>query len=656
MKRIAISILAGVVGLAALGVFGMGGAAEAATTLTRTTTFTYDPVSGQVTQSVVEPSNPTFRVQTDFGYDTFGNWTSKQVSGAGIVTRTDGATYETNGRFALTLTNPLNHVTTQGFSNAFGTLTSVTDPNAVVATTTLDTWGRTTLVTNSDGTKVSYQYQFCAGVAGGTATCPANGAYRIYATPLAADGTTQIGAISITYFDSLEREIAKHVEGFDAAQPTRVTTLYDALGRVLKTSRPYFVVSATARWTTFTYDALDRVTLETRPDTSTIQHAYHGLSVTDTNQLSQVQTTVKNSRGEIVSVTDNLTHTTTFAYDPFGNLTTTTDSASNVISNTYDLYGRKTAMSDPDMGSWSYGYDVLGQLTSQTNAKSQTVTLAYDKLGRMTSRTEPDLSSTWTYDTQTKGIGKLATTSSANFQRTVSYDVKGRPTQSVVIADGTTYTTTSTYNAQGKIGTVTYPSGFGLTYTFNARGYLTTVTDTASSLAYWTATGYDAEGHLTQATFGNGIQTTKAYNLDTGRIDTIKAGPSDSVQNLTYTFNTLGNLNQMVDAVTQTTDTLAYDGLNRLNAVTTTNPSIALSGSKSVVYDGIGNITSKSDVGTYTYDPSRVHAVASIAPGATGTVTASYTYDANGNLLTGRGKTVTWSSFDMVSQVSRRYR
>jgi RHS repeat-associated protein len=156
---------------------------------------------------------------------------------------------------------------------------------------------------------------------------------------------------------------------------------------------------------------------------------------------------------------------------------------------------------------------------------------------------------------------------------------------------------------------------------------------------------------VTQATFGNGIVTSKAYNPDTGRISSIQAGAGSAVQNLGFTFNTLGNLTQRVDAVTGTTDTLSYDGLNRLTQAVTGNPGLPLSLTKTVSYDAIGNITSKSDVGTYSYDPTRVHAVASIAPGDTGTVTASYTYDANGNMLTGRGRTVTWTSFDMVAEI-----
>jgi RHS repeat-associated protein len=142
---------------------------------------------------------------------------------------------------------------------------------------------------------------------------------------------------------------------------------------------------------------------------------------------------------------------------------------------------------------------------------------------------------------------------------------------------------------------------------------------------------------------GRWFVTNKVYNAQTGRISTIKAGPGDSVHNLT----------QRVDAVTQTTDNLFYDGLNRLTEATTSNPSLPLNVTKTVTYNAIGNITTKSDVGAYTYDPARVHAVASIAPSGTGTVSASYSYDANGNMLEGRGRTVTWTSFDMVDEITQ---
>ena len=129
-------------------------------------------------------------------------------------------------------------------------------------------------------------------------------------------------------------------------------------------------------------------------------------------------------------------------------------------------------MSDPDIGNWSHTYDVLGQFTSQTNGNSQTVTLTYDVLGRLTGRGEPDLTSAWTYDTQTRGIGKLAsTTTTAGFQSTVSYDSLGRPTPTDVTVDSQTCTTTTNYNAEGRLGTVTYPFGTGASKRLSDLGH-----------------------------------------------------------------------------------------------------------------------------------------------------------------------------------------
>ncbi len=59
-----------------------------------------------------------------------------------------------------------------------------------------------------------------------------------------------------------------------------------------------------------------------------------------------------------------------------------------------------------------------------------------------------------------------------------------------------------------------------------------------------------------------------------------------------------------------------------------------------VAYDASGNVLSKSDVGSYTYHPTRKHAVT--AAGAN-----SYAYDGNGNVSTRNGLSQTWASFDL---------
>ena len=81
-----------------------------------------------------------------------------------------------------------------------------------------------------------------------------------------------------------------------------------------------------------------------------------------------------------------------------------------------------------------------------------------------------------------------------------------------------------------------------------------------------------------------------------------------------------------------------------------------------VAYDALGNITSKSDTGAYTYGANAgactvnpfagPHAVSAVA----GTKSASYCYDGNGNMTVGDGRAVTWSAFNMPTLMQKDLR
>ncbi len=650
-----------------------------ATGAKRTSSFAYDGTTGLLIQEVVEPdATDNKRLQTDYVYSNVGNKVSVSVSGIDIATRTSTIVYDSQGRFATKLTNALSQSERRGYDIRFGTMASRTGPNGLDATgqhdsatgphfTTswqYDGFGRSILEIRPDGTQVKFEYLFCSGINGGTASCPASIAsaapkYFVQATPLAAaDGTTQIGPQSRIFKDILGREIRSQTQGFDGSV-INVDTQYDDKGRVLKKSRPYADVGGTPQWTSYAYDTLGRPTTVTDPDNSVSSYAYHGLTTSVTNPLNQTATTVKNSQGQVIQTRDAQNHTTSFAYDRLGNLITVTDAAGNVTSYTYDLRGRKIASSDPDLGSWSYSYDALGQLVSQTDAKGQTTTLQYDKLGRVTQRAESDsnggvLTSIWTYDTATKGIGKLASAvTSGGYQRTHGYDSLGRPSQVSLTIDGTNYTMAAAYDAYGRVQTLTYPSGFAAKYVYNATGYQSELRDNATNLLFWRADARDAEMHLVQQTFGNGVQATHGFSAQTGRLLSVQAtasgGTAGSVQNLGFQYDALGNLTQRTDTIAGVTETFGYDTLNRL-----TSSAVSSGASKSYTYDAIGNIASKSDVGTYSYPASgvgsvRPHAVSSVS----GTVSASYSYDANGNETSGAGRTLTWTAFNMPATIAQ---
>jgi RHS repeat-associated protein len=137
---------------------------------------------------------------------------------------------------------------------------------------------------------------------------------------------------------------------------------------------------------------------------------------------------------------------------------------------------------------------------------------------------------------------------------------------------------------------------------------------------------YNATGQMTKVEFGNGVVTTYGYSptmLRLTNLTTVNASGT-VLQDLSYAYDGVGNITQIIDAVNTASQTFKYDALNRL----TQSTGVAY-GTKTYTYDQIGNITSKDGL-TYTYGENGAgpHAVTSLSDGTT------MTYDANGNMST----------------------
>ncbi len=631
--------------------FGLSCPSAAQTTAIRKALFYYDADSGLLTREVVEPDQTSLRQQTDYVYDAFGNRVVTTISGAGITPRSSTTSYDTRGQFATGAANALGHSESWQYDARTGLPLSHTGPNGLTTTWSYDGFGRKVLEVRFDGTRTTWIYQYCNGTGDGTASCPTGAAYLVRTTLLAANGSTQIGPVATTYFDQLERVIASDTQGFDGSL-TRQATQYDALGRVAKVSQPYFVSGGTPRWTTSTYDVLDRPLVQTAPDSGTTTRVYQGLTSSVTNALGQTQTLVRNSLGQSVSVKDAGNQTTTYAYDPFGNVTQVRDQAGNSSRFSYDQRGRKIADTDPDMGLWTFTYDALGQLKTQTDAKGQVTSYTFDLLGRLTQHVSPDLVSTWTYDTASKGVGKLATASTnSGYQRAHSYDALGRPSQALVTIDGVAHTFTTGYDGASRVNAVGYPSGLAIAYAYNIYGYQTQLSNSASGQVYWTANAWDASGQLKEQTAGNGIATWRSFDPYTERLTKIETGTSGSVQNFNYSYDMLGQLLTRSDANSAMAESFTYDALNRLvQSTVNLSPSPLV---KTFLYSVTGNLLSKSDVGTYYYPTPgspRSHAVTSISGSNLNT---TFTYDANGNQTSGAGRTISFTSYNAAESITR---
>lgn len=624
--------------------------------ITRTSSFAYGSTTGLLTNETIEPNTAALTLATAYVYDSFGNKHTATVTGGSgesyIASRTTTSTYDSKGQFATTITNALSQSETWAYSPSFGLATSHTGPNNLTTTWTYDTFGRPTLQVKPDGAETKYAYEYCSGVAGGTAACPANGAFLVQTTTLGSDGATQIAPVSTVYYDALSRQISTQVQGFASGTVIESDTIYDANGRTYQVSQPYFVGSSTVYWTTNTFDALGRTVTSTLPNTGVVKYAYHGLTTSVTDPNSHTTTTVKNDQGLNYQVTDANGKTVSYLYDAFGGVLTVTDSAGNVTTNTYDTRGRKITASDPDRGNWSYSVDALSEVVSQTNGKGQTSTVTYDLLGRMTKRVEPDLTSTWTYDTAAHGVGSLAqATTNATYSRTFTYDALGRPATVALSYAGNNASYTTTYDTiSGKAATVAYPSGLTIKNVYNAYGYLSQIKDSSSGTAYWTANARDEFLNLINETAGNGVTTTRTFNPETGRISTIQAGTSNAVANFAYTFDLAGNLTQRVDNDLSRTDNFTYDALNRLYTY-----SIAGGAYQTMGYDALGDITSKPGVGTYAYPTAgqpHPHAITSITGTVRGVVNPTFAYDADGNMTSGPATTIGYTSFDMPESMT----
>ena len=170
----------------------------------------------------------------------------------------------------------------------------------------------------------------------------------------------------------------------------------------------------------------------------------------------------------------------------------------------------------------------------------------------------------------------------------------------------------------------------------------------APTTVIWALTTTDARGDVIDETLGANLKVLTGRHPLTGLLEYRQAGlgGGSALQNLTYHWDAQGNLTQRGDAnqagncsvggvAGKLCETFTYDALERLDTVSRNGTQTL-----NVDYDLIGNLTTRSDVGGYTYHATRKHAV--IAAGGN-----TYAYDANGNVSTRNGAALAWASFDL---------
>jgi len=617
--------------------------------VTNVTSFTYSNESrggvnlGRLDTIVREPesSQAGVALTTKYGYDRYGNVTSESTFASAdaqteVRHRIDRIGYDSDSRLPISLTNALGQTDTIEYHGVCDAPVKVTDANQLISRATYDNFCRPLTQTSAVGLVSSIRYNaepqasFC-----GPQECQSTPAFVITATAPGEPDVVQ----TFNKFNQVMRTTTLGVTDQTIVQ----LNYYDARGQLASASQPFFA-GDTRFWTNFSYDALGRVVNTELPyDNDEGGRAAVNVEFdvdSTTRFLERITTDIQgrvtkaqvNALGQVKRVIDVNNQALNYFYDSQGNLNRTRDVLGNEITLGYDRLGRRTRLTDPDLGESTYTFNVWGDLLSRTDAKGQVFTMEYDKLSRLTRRVVPGTAeqsggeSTWAYDQAPRSgsasglIGAISRVTGPNgYEQRFAYDRFGRPDSQHTTIRGITFNERFAYEADtGFLSERYYPDSktgdannqinaeFGVQYSYT-NGFLTSILSIEDQpeqcVEHWRADNYDALGRVNRETLGKLVSTQRTFKPGQNVLQRIQSittvGEQTAVQDLRYQYDAVNNLTQREDALGVTgLETFEYDNLDRLTAHHKGDETVT------VRYDEIGNITFKSDVGSYNYAPN----------------------------------------------------
>jgi RHS repeat-associated protein len=330
---------------------------------------------------------------TRFCYDSVSRQTSMidpdGSAACGVVSpHTWITTYDPNDRVTENK-DPLTHSAFTGYDGA-GNRTSATDRNGNITTYKYDDAARLLNVKQKPDPvgQPSFVYTTTVTVRDGNGN----------ATQVTQDQQGAGGANTIVTdygYDEINR-LSSTTTHPSVALPNLVTSYkLDHNGNVLERTAGDGVK------TTYTYDALSRLSTVAAPGLSTIAYKYNEVS----------------SRKEM---TDG-TGTSTYTYDGLGRLKTANQPNGNLVYG-YDLDSDRTLLTYPTVGSVTYAFSPAGRLSTVTDWASRASTYTYYPSGLAHTVTLPSalggLTATYTYD----NAQRLATLVNATGAGTITSD------------------------------------------------------------------------------------------------------------------------------------------------------------------------------------------------------------------------------------------
>lgn len=570
------------------------------------------PTKGNLTKSEDWLDTGTGNPITTYIYDDYGN----QTYITGPENHTTITTYDdVFHTFAVQIENAKNHITTNTYDVATGKILSTIDPNGFTTSYEYDVFKRLIKeiqpYDSSFYPTVVYQY-FVDG------TSPEG--VLISKREVAGQSNT---LDTYNFYDGFNRLIQTRNEAEDATKEIVTDTFYNAQGDIDKISIAYLAdklnnysaPNLSIRCVSYQYDPVKRIIRITNTDGTYKTNNYFHWVTASVNERGKPTDFTYDGYERLVKVQEHNQqelYTTSYDYNTSDKLTKIIDAQGNQTIMEYDSLGRKTMLGDPDMGIWRYGYDKADNLISKTDALNRTTSYEYDELNRIEKKDYPTgIDTVYTYDTGT--IGTISRMDDVSGLIRYYYDNKKRLIREERTVNSVTYTTQWSYDALDRVTSIIYPDSELVRFTYNLQGEIETITNFVNNV------NYNAQGKVIRKEYANGIITELTYNEDDLRLNRIYAS---GVQDLTFGYDDCGNTTSIVDTIRSITQTFQYDDLNRLiNA----NGSY---GEKIYTYDSIGNIILKDGI-TFTYGQfAGPHAVTSGTDGST------FSYDANGNMIT----------------------
>ncbi len=578
--------------------------------------------------------------------------------------KTTTYTYDSLNLYPATISNPLSQEVDYAYDYSSGKVLTKTDENNRVFETVYDGLDRVTeekvpdiASPSSLVTKTLYEYT--------DNTSPVKVKTTNY-----LDAVTSVDAYK--YLDGFSRLIQERTEAETSNQFAVTDFVYDD-GMLEKTSQPYFdtgssrtsPTSVSDLYTTYTYDALARplTSSDTRGVTT---NAYDQWKTTTTDKRGKTKEIVRDGYDNLAQVIEHdggNTYTTNYAYTYGHILTKITDALGNIRNIAYDGLGRRRSLEDlhdtedVTFGTWQFSYDSAGNIASTTDPKGQITQYTYDDINRMLSENYTGLGGiegVYGYDSCPEGVGRLCAATSTGAVTNYEYNAHGKVKKETKTIGSTPYTTNYSYDRQSNSVSIVYPDVSEVRYVYNTAGQLETI-DQKESGGAWNAVitdfDYNSAEKPTVEAHANGATTTKSYDNFYRLSSIVTQSPStnNKIQDISYTYDGENNITQITDhshTGAGKVVVFGYDDLSRLTSASTTAAS-STPFRQTYTYDAIGNITNKSDVGSYTYAETgyaNPHAVTNI--GSTG-----YVYDNNGNMTDdGSAIDMTWDYLNRLTQ------